>query len=96
MFVVSRAVIYAALFIGLVLIFVPSRVFSSSAVLVPTTIDVWQAAGMLVGATGAALALSCIATFALMGKGSGTIRSTSPTGGSAALVCGAVLLTVCE
>lgn len=69
MFVVARAVIYATLFIGLFLIFVPARVLSSSGVVAPQTIGPWQGAAMLVGAAGAALALSCIVTFALVGKG---------------------------
>ena len=69
MFVVARAVVYATLFIGLVLVFVPSRVLSSSAVLAPKTIGFWQAAGVLIGAAGAALAVSCIVVFALLGKG---------------------------
>jgi protein-S-isoprenylcysteine O-methyltransferase Ste14 len=69
MFVIARAVIYATLFIGLFLIFVPARVLSSTGVVAPATIGPWQAAGMLVAAAGAALAVSCIVTFALVGKG---------------------------
>ena len=66
MFVVARAVIYATLFIGLLLIFVPARVLSSSGVVAPRTIGPWQGAGMMVAAAGAALAVWCIATFALV------------------------------
>ena len=69
MFVAARAVIYATLFIGLLVIFVPARVLSSSGVVAPKTIGPWQGAGMLVAAAGAALAVWCIATFALVGKG---------------------------
>jgi protein-S-isoprenylcysteine O-methyltransferase Ste14 len=69
MFVIARAVIYATLFIGVVLIFVPARVLSSSGVLAPETIGPWQVAGMFVAAAGAAVAVSCIVTFALVGKG---------------------------
>src|SRR5437016_14021430 len=69
MFVFARAVTYATLFVGLVLIFLPARVLSSSRVLPPATIGIWQRAGMLVGAAGAALALSCIVAFAIVGKG---------------------------
>jgi protein-S-isoprenylcysteine O-methyltransferase Ste14 len=69
MFVLVRAATYATLFVGLVLIFVPARVLSSSGVLPPTAIGIWQSAGMIVGAAGAALALSCIVAFALVGKG---------------------------
>ena len=69
MFVLARAVTYATLFIGLVLIFVPSRVLSWSGVTPPTRIGIPQGAGMMVGASGAAVAVSCILTFALVGKG---------------------------
>ncbi len=69
MFVVARAVTYATLFIGLLLIFLPSRVLSSTGVFAPKTIGFWQVTGMVVGAVGAALAVSCIVAFALVGKG---------------------------
>jgi protein-S-isoprenylcysteine O-methyltransferase Ste14 len=69
MFVLARAVTYATLFIGLVLIFVPSRVLSWSGVTPPTQFGIWQGAGIVMGAAGAAVALSCILTFALIGKG---------------------------
>jgi protein-S-isoprenylcysteine O-methyltransferase Ste14 len=69
MFVLARAVTYATLFIGLVLIFVPSRVLSWSGVTPPAQIGIWQGTGMIVGTAGAAVALSCILTFALVGKG---------------------------
>ena len=69
MFVLARALTYATLFIGLVLIIVPSRVLSWSGINPPAHIGVWQGAGMILGATGAAVALSCILTFALVGKG---------------------------
>ena len=54
MFVLARAVTYATLFIGLVLIFVPSRVLSWSGINPPAHIGIWQGAGMILGATGAA------------------------------------------
>lgn len=69
MFVLARAVTYAALFIGLVLIFLPARILSSRGVVQPSHIGTWQAAGMLIGAAGAALALTCIITFAVAGRG---------------------------
>ena len=69
MFVLVRALTYATLFISLVLIFLPGRVLSSAGVTVPAAIGPWQVAGMLIGAAGAALALSCVLTFALVGKG---------------------------
>jgi protein-S-isoprenylcysteine O-methyltransferase Ste14 len=69
MFVVARAVTYATLFVGLVLVFLPARVLSASGVLAPTAIGPWQGAGILIAAAGATLALSCIVAFALIGKG---------------------------
>ncbi len=69
MFIFARAVTYAALFVGLVLVFLPARVLSSSGILRPTAIGIWQAAGMLLGTAGAALALSCIIAFVFVGRG---------------------------
>jgi protein-S-isoprenylcysteine O-methyltransferase Ste14 len=69
MFVIVRAVTYATLFIGLVLVFLPARLLSWSGVTNPPAIGAAQATGMLAAALGAALALWCILTFALLGKG---------------------------
>jgi len=69
MFVLFRAVTYATLFIGLVLIYVPSSLLSWSGIVRPITIGVAQVVGMVIGAAGAAIALWCILTFALVGKG---------------------------
>ena len=69
MFILARAVVYATLFIAFFLIFVPARVLTSSGIVAPTTVGLWHAAGMLLGAAGAALAVSCVLTFALVGKG---------------------------
>jgi protein-S-isoprenylcysteine O-methyltransferase Ste14 len=69
MFVLVRAVTYAALFIGLVLIFVPARLLSWSGIVSPAAIEVPQVAGIMVGAAGAAVALWCVFTFASVGKG---------------------------
>ncbi len=69
MFVLARAATYSTLFIGLLLIFLPARILSATGILPPPTLGVWQVAGMLLGASGAALALSCILTFVFVGKG---------------------------
>ena len=69
MFVFVRAVTYSTWFIGFVLVFLPARVLSSSGVVAPPAIGPWQSVGMLVAAIGAALAIWCIVTFALVGKG---------------------------
>lgn len=65
MFVLARAATYSALFIGLFLIFLPARILSTS----PADIGVWQIAGMLLGASGAAIVLACILTFVFVGRG---------------------------
>jgi protein-S-isoprenylcysteine O-methyltransferase Ste14 len=69
MFVLLRAVTYATLFIGFVLVFLPSRFLSWSGVTGPPAIGLTQVAGILLTAVGAALALWCVLTFALVGKG---------------------------
>lgn len=69
MFVLMRAVTYAALFIGLVLVFLPARLLSWSGVIPPERLGAPQALGFLISGLGAGLALWCILTFALVGKG---------------------------
>src|SRR5215813_13812661 len=69
MFVLVRTVTYAALFIGLVLIYVPARLLSWSGIVCPAAIAAQQVAGMVIGAAGAAVALWCIFTFAFIGRG---------------------------
>ena len=69
MFVFVRAVTYAALFIGFLLIYLPARLLSWSGIVRPAAIEAPQVAGMVIGAAGAAVALWCIFTFAAIGKG---------------------------
>ncbi len=69
MFVFARAATYAALFVGLLLVFLPGRVLSSTGVIQPSAIGARQLAGMLLGAFGATLALTCILTFVFVGRG---------------------------
>jgi protein-S-isoprenylcysteine O-methyltransferase Ste14 len=69
MFVLVRAITYAALFIGLLLIYLPARLLSWSGIARPVAIEVQQVAGMVIGAAGAAVALWCIFTFATAGRG---------------------------
>jgi protein-S-isoprenylcysteine O-methyltransferase Ste14 len=68
-FVLARAATYSVLFIGLLLIFLPGRILSSTAVIQPAAIGVWQVVGALLGAVGAALALTCILAFVFVGRG---------------------------
>jgi protein-S-isoprenylcysteine O-methyltransferase Ste14 len=67
--VLARAVTYATLFIGFVLVFLPARVLARAGVRPPVALGLPQIAGMLVVATGAALALWCVLAFAFVGKG---------------------------
>jgi protein-S-isoprenylcysteine O-methyltransferase Ste14 len=67
--VLARAATYAALFIGLVLVFLPARVLSSSGVTPPPALGLPQVAGLVMSAGGAVLALWCVATFAIVGRG---------------------------
>jgi protein-S-isoprenylcysteine O-methyltransferase Ste14 len=69
MFVLVRALTYAALFIGFVLVYLPSRFLSWSGVVAPATIGAPQIAGMFVVAIGTAIALWCVFTFVFVGKG---------------------------
>src|SRR5512145_3530477 len=69
MFVLARTVTYAALFIGLLLIYLPARLLSWSGVVRPDAIGVQQVICMVIGTVGASVALWCIFTFAFMGRG---------------------------
>ena len=69
MFVIIRTIIYATIFIGLVLIYVPARLLTWSGIVRLTVIELPQVAGMVVGIVGAVVALSCILTFVSTGKG---------------------------
>jgi protein-S-isoprenylcysteine O-methyltransferase Ste14 len=68
MFVLVRALIYSALFIGLVLVYAPARVMNWSGIVRPD-IALPQIIGMIVGTLGAIIALWCIFTFISIGKG---------------------------
>jgi protein-S-isoprenylcysteine O-methyltransferase Ste14 len=69
MAVLIRAITYATLFIGVVLVFLPSQVLSAAGVARPAGLGAAQFAGMIVAAVGAAVALWSILTFALVGRG---------------------------
>jgi protein-S-isoprenylcysteine O-methyltransferase Ste14 len=64
-----RALAYAALFIGLVLVYLPARVLTVAGVTRPPRLGPPQIAGMVVVAAGAALAIWSILAFALLGRG---------------------------
>jgi protein-S-isoprenylcysteine O-methyltransferase Ste14 len=69
MIVLARAATYSVLFIGLVLVFLPAQVLEWSGVTTPAARGLPQAAGFFLGAAGGLLALWCIVTFAVVGKG---------------------------
>jgi protein-S-isoprenylcysteine O-methyltransferase Ste14 len=69
MFVLVRAITYATLFVGFLLVFLPARVLSWSGIVRPASIGAAQVAGAIVGLSGAALALWCIGTFIVIGRG---------------------------
>ena len=69
MTVLVRTIVYATLFIGLVLVFLPARVLSAAGVTGPISFGVPQVAGAIVTTAGAAVATWCILTLALVGKG---------------------------
>ena len=69
MFVFIRAITYASIFIGLVLIYVPTQVLSKAGIVHPEMIKFPQIVGLTIGTVGGAIALWCVYTFATIGKG---------------------------
>lgn len=69
MFVLARAATYSVLFIGLLLVFLPARVLAWSGIVRPTALGPQDLVGALVAVGGAALAIWCILTFVIAGKG---------------------------
>lgn len=64
-----RAIVYATLFIGTLLVFVPARVLEEAGVTPPGTIGLPQVTGIVITTIGGLLALSCIMTFVFIGRG---------------------------
>ena len=69
MFVIFRAITYSTLFIGFLLIYLPTRVLSWAGIVRPPAMAAPQILGMILGSIGEAAALWCIFTFATIGKG---------------------------
>jgi protein-S-isoprenylcysteine O-methyltransferase Ste14 len=69
MFLMIRAITYATLFIGFVLVFLPARVLSWAGVARPAEMAWPQMGGIFIGTVGAVIALSCVAAFIWIGKG---------------------------
>jgi protein-S-isoprenylcysteine O-methyltransferase Ste14 len=68
-FVLVRTVTYAALFIGIVLVYLPARFLSWSGIVEPATTGIPQVAGMIMVTIGTVIALWCVFTFVFIGKG---------------------------
>ena len=68
-FILARAATYSVLFIGFLLIFLPGRILSTTGIIQPAAIGVWQVAGVVLAVSGATLALTCILTFVFVGRG---------------------------
>lgn len=68
-FVFARAATYSTLFIGLLLVFTPERILAWSGIVRPADLGLLEITGLGLGAAGGALALWCIVTFVVVGKG---------------------------
>lgn len=69
MFVLARALTYAALFVAFVLVFLPTRVLSWAGVGRPTHIGGVEIAGLVLTAGGAFVAVWCVIAFIHFGRG---------------------------
>jgi protein-S-isoprenylcysteine O-methyltransferase Ste14 len=69
MFVVMRALTYAALFISFVLVFLPAQVLVRSGVTAPPAFGVAQAIGGVMVVLGLSLSIWCVLAFGILGKG---------------------------
>jgi protein-S-isoprenylcysteine O-methyltransferase Ste14 len=69
MFVVFRAVTYATLFVGFVLVFLPSRVLALAGMVRPDVLGPRHVVGLILVAGGFIVGVWCIAAFALVGRG---------------------------
>jgi len=67
-FVLVRAITYATLFIGFLLVYVPGLLLGSANAR-PAVFGVLQIGGMMITAAGAVIALWCVFTFAFVGRG---------------------------
>ena len=67
--VLIRAITYATLFIAVVLVYLPGAAMSWAGVARPARLGLFQLAGIVATASGAALAVWCILSLALIGRG---------------------------
>jgi protein-S-isoprenylcysteine O-methyltransferase Ste14 len=64
-----RTITYAALFVGLVLIYIPARLLSWTGIPGPPKSELQQIAGSILGTFGGTISLWCILVFASTGRG---------------------------
>jgi protein-S-isoprenylcysteine O-methyltransferase Ste14 len=69
MFVLARALTYSTLFVGVLLVYLPGRLLAAAGIAPPARLGLPQGAGLLLGAAGAALALSAILAVVTLGRG---------------------------
>lgn len=69
MLALFRGLTYAALFIGAFLVLIPGRILERVGIAPVETIGIAQIAGLVVAVLGLALALACVLTFAVIGRG---------------------------
>lgn len=69
MFVLARALTYATLFVGLLLVFVPAQLLQATGIARPDRWGAMEVLGLIVAATGGALALWCVLSFSRVGRG---------------------------
>jgi protein-S-isoprenylcysteine O-methyltransferase Ste14 len=67
--VLARAITYSTLFIGFLLVYLPARTLARAGVTRPPDVGPLESAGAMITVIGAILAIWCIATFVLVGRG---------------------------
>ncbi len=67
--VLLRALTYAAVFVGIVLVLLPARILARAGVARPEAVGPGQVVGAVLVVVGAALALWCVLAFAFIGRG---------------------------
>jgi protein-S-isoprenylcysteine O-methyltransferase Ste14 len=67
--VLVRALAYASVFIGVVLVYLPAQALSRAGISRPDRLGLPQILGAVVTVSGAALAVWCILSFAFLGRG---------------------------
>ena len=68
-FVLMRVVVWATLFVGVVLWAMPAQILAAAGIRAPASFGASQAVGVVLGVVGLALAATCVATFAFLGRG---------------------------